>query len=104
MDGTLLTRLQNWYHSNCDGDWEHSFGISIETLDNPGWTVKIELTDTNLEDLHYEKRVDNGDLDWLFIKANEKVFEASGDPDKLQTILTIFLDEIIPKYSKSDLR
>jgi hypothetical protein len=100
MEGTLLTRLQNWYISNCDGDWEHNYGISIETLDNPGWTIKIELTNTNLEDLHYEKRVDNGDLDWFFIKVKDKVFEASGDPNKLKTILTIFLEEIVPKFSE----
>ena len=104
MDRTLLIRLQNWYHSNCNGDWEHNYGISIETLDNPGWTIKIELTNTNLEDLNYEKRIENGDLDWFFIKANEKVFEASGDPQKLTTIITIFLDEIIKKYSKSQLK
>jgi len=99
VDTTLLTRLQNWYLTNCDGDWEHSYGISINTLDNPGWTVKIDLTDTCLQDTEYEKEVDNGDFDWLFVKVNEKTFKASGDPSKLTIILSIFLDEIIPKYA-----
>jgi hypothetical protein len=39
--------LQDWYKQNCDGDWEHSYGINIYTVDNPGWSVNIELTDTN---------------------------------------------------------
>ena len=99
MDKTTLTRLQNWYLTNCDGDWEHSYGISINTLDNPGWTIKIDLSDTCLQDLHYDKHIDNGTFDWLFIKVADKVLEASGDPTKLTTILTIFLDEIIPNYA-----
>lgn len=30
--------LQKWYKSQCDGDWEHEYGIKIETVDNPGWS------------------------------------------------------------------
>ena len=99
MDTILLTRLQKWYLANCDGEWEQSYGISIATLDNPGWTVKIDLTDTCLQDLEYVKQVDNGDFDWLIVKVNEKIFEASGDPNKLTAVLSIFLDEIIPTYA-----
>jgi hypothetical protein len=102
VDTALLTRLQNWYLTNCDGDWEHSYGISIGTLDNPGWSVKIDLTDTCLQNLKYEKQVDNGTFDWLFIKTSGQVLECSGDPSKLTTILTIFLDEIVPKYADPD--
>jgi hypothetical protein len=99
VDTTLLTRLQNWYLTNCDGDWEHSYGISINTLDNPGWTIKINLSDTCLQNLQYNKQIDNGTVDWLFIKVVDKVLEASGDPQKLSIILAIFLDEIIPNYA-----
>lgn len=45
------------------------------------------------------KKIDNGTFDWLFIKVNEKVLEASGDTNKFSVILTIFLDEIIPNYA-----
>jgi hypothetical protein len=99
VDTTLLRRFQNWYLTNCDGDWEHGYGISISTLDNPGWTIKINLSDTCLQDLQYDKQIDNGTVDWLFIKAADKVFEASGDPNKFSIILAIFLDEIIPNYA-----
>lgn len=102
MDENILTRLQNWYRINCDGDWEHGYGISIETIDNPGWSVKINLLDTCLQNLQYEKSLDNGTIDWFTIKINDKVFEAFGDTDKLTTILEIFLDEIIPKYADPD--
>ena len=61
--------------------------------------MTIDLTDTCLENLQYELEVNNGELDWLFIKVEEQVLSASGDPSKLTTILTIFLDEIIPTYA-----
>lgn len=102
MDTTLLTRLQNWYLINCDGEWEHSYGISIGTLDNPGWTIKIDLTDTCLRDFKFDKQVDNGEFDWFFIKAHEKTFNGTGDPSKLTVILSTFLDEIVPKHADPD--
>ncbi len=45
-----LTWIQNWYAEQCNGDWEHCYGITIENLDNPGWKVDIPLTDTDLEE------------------------------------------------------
>ena len=46
----ILIWLQNWYKQQCDGCWEHLYGIEIGNLDNPGWTVKIDLSDTSYED------------------------------------------------------
>ncbi|MFJ5673999.1 Imm53 family immunity protein [Streptomyces sp. NPDC093097] len=37
-----LSSLTAWYTCQCDGDWEHEYGIRIETLGNPGWSVEIE--------------------------------------------------------------
>ncbi|MET9563851.1 Imm53 family immunity protein [Streptomyces tauricus] len=33
--------MQNWYAQQCDGDWEHEWGVEIAMLDNPGWNVSI---------------------------------------------------------------
>jgi hypothetical protein len=44
-----LKALQEWYAAMSDGDWEHELGISIETIDNPGWVVSIDLEGTPLE-------------------------------------------------------
>jgi hypothetical protein len=41
MDNSLIKWIQQWYVSQCDGDWEHECGIKITTLDNPGWDIKI---------------------------------------------------------------
>lgn len=96
MTKTLLERIQDWYRNNCDGDWEHGFGIKIETVDNPGWSVEIELQDTALEHAQFEKQYDHGDEDWLFVGIKDKKFIGAGDPDKLSEILRIFLEEVLP--------
>jgi len=46
-----LTWLQQFYLSFCNGDWEHSYGCTIENLDNPGWSFKFELADTGFEEI-----------------------------------------------------
>jgi Immunity protein 53 len=44
-----LGALAQWYAAHCDGEWEHSYGITLETLDNPGWSLSIDLVGTELE-------------------------------------------------------
>ena len=46
----MLDWIANWYISQCDGRWEHFYGIKIDTLDNSGWGVEIDLSDTDLID------------------------------------------------------
>ena len=88
---SLLEWLQEWYARQCDGDWEHQYGVTIDTLDNPGWRVKIDITDTVLAGQSLERvRVDNSETDWLFYWVENDRFEAVGDPTKLSTILEIF--------------
>ncbi len=46
---TAISRLHSWYANQCDGDWEHEFGVRIDTLDNPGWIVSIDVKGTSVE-------------------------------------------------------
>jgi len=83
--------IENWFLNNCDGDWEHTWGIEITTLDNPGWQVKIDLQNTNLEDLSIEYRlIEVSEIDWYGYKIEDGVFIAAGDPNKLKLILEKF--------------
>lgn len=67
------------------------FGIKVETIDNPGWMVHIDLEDTELENKNFEKiQYDNGDKDWLLCFLKGKIFFGTGDSQKLGKILTIF--------------
>jgi hypothetical protein len=98
----VITRLQNWYKINCDGDWEHAFGVNIVNIDNPGWAVTIALEDTPFDNAVFTKTIDNGDLDWMTIEIKEKKFVGHGDPGKLTVIIGVFLDEFMPDYGDPD--
>lgn len=89
---SVLFDLQRWYESNCDGEWEHYYGVQIETLDNPGWALKIDLTGTNLEGyLFTEINYENTDDDWYVCRVINNQFQGMGDPQKLQWIINAFL-------------
>ena len=87
----MIDWLQNWYKENCDGDWEHMFGIRIQSLDNPGWNVAIDLLDTELEDKVFEKKKCYiNDDNWISCFVKNGIFEGAGDADNLDEILRTF--------------
>lgn len=87
----IVSWLQNWYNSNCDGSWEHMYGVSIDTLDNPGWKVEINLQYTCLENKAFQNVfIDNGDEDWLKCIVQNSVFQGFAAPKRLIDILNIF--------------
>lgn len=95
---TTLSRLQQWYLNQCNGDWEHSYGIQIDNLDNPGWTVKIDLVDTPLAnhpfaDVEYGVDEDGhpSGNEWMTCSVKNAQFVAAGGPLKLDEILEVFL-------------
>lgn len=87
----VINWLNEWYKSNCNGDWEHCYQIKIETLDNPGWGITIDLAETELEDQPFRKiKVMNQENDWIICRVENNVFLGDGDPNKLIKILEIF--------------
>ncbi len=96
---TLLLRLQQWYARQCDGDWEHSEGVTIQSCDNPGWWVTVNLKGTSLETVGFDHIAENIDADgfpgggdrWLDCKVAEGVWHGAGDETRLERILEVFL-------------
>ncbi|MGO4223646.1 immunity 53 family protein [Lysobacter sp. TAF61] len=93
-----LTRLQQWYLDQCDEDWEHSCGVTITTLDNPGWNIEIDLAGTKLEGkalepIHYGmfEDAETSGSEWIFCKVADNKFSAAGGPQKLEEIINEFL-------------
>ena len=85
--------LQEWYISHCDGDWEHAFGLSLTTLDNPGWGLSIDLDGTKLEDLPFNNiKREISESDWMHCFVRDNKFEAAGDPLKLTQMIRVFRD------------
>jgi len=87
----LIDWISGWYMDNCNGDWEHTSGVLIETLDNPGWSIKIDLIDTLLEGKQLaEIFVDKSDDDWFKVSSDGKHFIAYGDGSKLKFLIENF--------------
>ena len=94
-----ITQIQNWYLEQCNGDWEHQYGLQIGTLDNPGWSVEIDLTETDLATKPFEfveKGVGADSIDdnhdWYTCKIENSKFICQCGPLLLTAVLKIFLD------------
>ena len=92
-----LTRLADWFTHQCSDQWQHYHIIHIETCDNPGWSVRIDLTDTALEHRSFSP-VREGDFSrncpsppWIDCRVEKKVFVGAGDISRLKDVLDMFL-------------
>ncbi|QEX21664.1 hypothetical protein FRZ61_15930 [Hypericibacter adhaerens] len=86
-----LAWLQDWYASQCNGTWEHSWGIKIGSIDNPGWKIDIEIRDTSLEG----KRlaiidINRSESDWYYVGCDGQKFHGVGGAKNLGDILQAF--------------
>jgi hypothetical protein len=98
MDGSdALARLQSWYARQCDAEWEHGCGISICTVDNPGWSVRIAVVGTSAEGVpiptYRSADYDENDADWVECRLSDDGTEywGVGDQHKLTLIIDYFL-------------
>jgi hypothetical protein len=102
-------KICSWYEKQCDGNWEHDYGLSIESMDNPGWAVKIQLNETELdnkpfptlESKDFRRLADDSDgTPWYQIQVQNNVFIAYCSPGKLEFVISIFLE--YAGFNKSD--
>jgi hypothetical protein len=90
-----LAWLMAWYRSRCDGDWEHQNGIRIGTIDNPGWSLDVDLAETDhAACILPQKLIQRSDDDWVFFEMKESLFRARGGPENLSELIRIFADFI----------
>lgn len=90
---SALKRLSEWYDAQCDDLWEHRWGISITTIDNPGFALKIELTGTLLESACFERfEFEMNDTDrWYTCWKEDCIFHGAGAPLQIEAIIEQFL-------------
>jgi len=95
---STLTRLQDWYAHQCDGEWEHSSGVIIESTDNPGWWVKVNLVGTPLQTRYFAEVAENVNTQhfalsssWLNCHVENGIWHGAGDETKLERIIDLFL-------------
>jgi hypothetical protein len=89
---SALEYLEEWFQAQCDGHWEHSYGIKIETTDNPGWYVEIDLKETQWEEVEKSfVRFEISDAEWVQFEVRGGTFRGSCDVASLNQLLFRFL-------------
>jgi hypothetical protein len=93
-----LSKLARWFARHCDGTWEQHRGISVQSTDNPGWWVKIDLTRTALEVRPFAEVSEGVDdkgfptaARWLHCHLQDEQWHGAGDPTRLPEIISRFL-------------
>jgi immunity protein 53 of polymorphic toxin system len=88
---TPVEFLQSWYLAQCNDEWEHTRGVTVESLDNPGWQVTIDLIGTPLENETMPAvRQERSPRDWLVCEIERNQFRGAGDGLKFIAILEVF--------------
>lgn len=87
----VLSFVGEWYKEQCNGDWEHQYGIRLETLDNPGWFLKVDLVETPLQG-RLESRivVERSDYDWFQTWSDGLCWHAACGIENLTEVLSLF--------------
>lgn len=97
-ESSALTHLAAWYAAQCDGTWEHRRGVSVQSTDNPGWWVKIDLEGTRLARRVFPAIAVGIDgqghpvgSQWLSCSVTDGTWNGAGDETRLQEIVERFL-------------
>ena len=91
IDG--LFRLEAWHARRRAGEWKRHHGITIATLDNPGWRLRIDARGSDQRERPFAPiSVATSDLDWLECRVYDRIIEDAGGPDKPALIPRAFRD------------
>ena len=87
----LVCWVERWFASQCDGDWEHNCGIRIESTDNPGWAVEIDVAGTYLEGRNFlSLDIGRGEHDWVKCRIEDNIFKVTCGPSNVSEALMAF--------------
>ncbi len=93
MDGVpAINQLQQWYLAQCNGEWEHQSGIEIETIDNPGWQVRVNVFGTDLDGRVFGRvKMERSETDWVQAWVEQNEWHAACGPLNLEEALGLFV-------------
>lgn len=93
MADDLFTRLDAWYAEQCDGEWEHEFGIKIQTLDNPGWLIQVDLSGTGSEGATLPANLDEDESGtWVHSSADGTELRVACSPRAMEKAMRVVLE------------
>lgn len=86
-----LSWLDNFFANLCDGEWESEYGLTIESVNNPGWMVRIDLDGTGLNPSSFRPVTDQrNERNWVECKVQDGVWLGGGGLGNLDEVLSIF--------------
>lgn len=86
-----LTWLTEWFAKQCDGEWESDFGVSIETVNNPGWMVKVDLDGTGLDPSSFQSIASQRTpSNWIECKVEDGAWMGGAGMSNLDEVIGIF--------------
>jgi hypothetical protein len=90
--GEVLGALQAWYAAHCDGNWEQEYGVTIGTVEDPGWELRVDLVGTPLEGSALERERDaRTPDDWCEAWSDGYTFHAVGGAHNLEALVDSFV-------------
>lgn len=99
---SVLLKLQEWFQAECNGDWEHSFGFKLETLDNPGWAFEADFEETRWAGTEIPRcRLVRSEADWVQYEVVDNKYMAAGGVANLEEMLETFFRVIADLDSTS---
>jgi hypothetical protein len=88
----MLDALQAWFVAHCDGNWEQEYGVTIGTVEDPGWEVRIDVVGTALAgSVIPRERTARAPEDWFEVWCDGYTFHAVGGPQNLDELLGSFV-------------
>ena len=92
-----LSKLMTWCSAQWDDELEHDLGVSIETLDNPGWMLKVKLVGTNLAEVEMPELEEGSDdssypdtSPWIHCSIQNREFVGASDLSQLHRLISVF--------------
>ena len=89
----MVSKLEEWYERQCNDEWEHSYGIKIDTLDNPGWSIKIDLKGTKRQGAELKRMsIERTEQNWIFYWTEENQFQICCGPKNFTEAADLFVE------------
>jgi hypothetical protein len=91
LDG--LHWLQEFLVLRANDEWEHTYGVDIKSIDNPGWRVKIDFKQSGKTYQPFERtEIERSDSDWVHYWIDEETasFHGAGGSRNLVEIFDAF--------------
>jgi immunity protein 53 of polymorphic toxin system len=96
----LVKEILEWFSDNCNGDWEHQNGFSIESLDNPGVAISVDLAPI----LMIPDKIILSDLvsenSWISIRIKNDKFLVACSVDRFEEAIKNFSLVVAGKFSE----